>query len=190
MTVRQIDPERFGLSQLPKFKGAAATPDPDCCAAEECPQRDYQRAMILTLMRLSQAYAASLLLHWHTTQIWRCDGEGHTKDCPNPACEFGAYQAQTVRFNTDRLAMTITDFFRVLTVPAVDLTAYWQDLHDAEVAWFGLKHAAESDPPPADLEDRVALYLECWRGIVVEDDDEAYVRWFTPPDPPLEREGP
>lgn len=188
MRIDQIDPERFGLNQLPTFQGppgVALTPDPDCCSEDECPQRDYQRAMILTLLRLSQAYAASLLLNWHTTQIWRCNSAGHTKDCRTPACEFGVTQARNIRFSTDRLAVVITDFFRVLVVPAIDLAAYWQDLHDAEQAWFGLKHAAEQDPPPADLVSRVEMYLECWRSIVTDDDPLQYLRWFMPPNETL-----
>jgi len=177
-----LDPERFGLHMLPVYDGPnsdmARDPDPDCCAEESCRARDYQRSVILTLMRLSQSYAASLLLNWQTTQVWPCDEQGHTEGCSGTDCTYALRQAQEVRRVTDRLAVVITDYYRLLTNAAMQLDGYWLELFTCEQAWFGLRAATDDDP---NLPSLVEEYLDTWRDVIVDGDDEDYARWFTPP---------
>lgn len=181
----KVDPQRFGLNQLPAFRDAsqAQALDADCCPNLNCVQRDYNRAAILALTRLSQGYAALLLLNYATTQVWPCQSEtGHTEGCTNPSCTFGLQQATSLRWATDHLAQAITEIYRVIANTACDLTAYWQDLHDAEQAWFEMKNIA-ANGQLTEIQARAQLkdVLETWREMVA-DTDEDYLRWFTPPE--------
>lgn len=180
----RVDPPRepfgrFGPERMPRHQGGGPTiaPDPDCCSDEHCPQRDYNRAVILATMRLSQAYAAVLLLEWTTRQLWHCADGVHT-DCGTPECTFGSEQADAVAFDGELLAAAVECLYKTLSRPATDLTAQWQDLTDMGLAQEGLSELVSKpgyDPQIADM------YLDTLRLLVVDDDAREYHRWFSPP---------
>jgi hypothetical protein len=180
----RVDPPRepfgrFGPERMPQHQGGGPTiaPDPDCCSDEHCPQRDYNRAVILATMRLSQAYAAVLLLEWTTRQLWHCADGVHT-DCGTPECTFGSEQADAVAFDGELLAAAVECLYKTLSRPATDLTAQWQELSDAELARSGI----DAVHPTGDAF-ATDFYLDALRGIIVGDDDDEFARWFEPPPP-------
>lgn len=169
----------FGPEQMPQHKGVGPTipPDPDCCTAEHCPQRDYNRAEILATLLLSRAYAAMVLLEWTTRHLWSCADGVHT-DCGTPECTFGSEQATRVAFDADMLAQAITGLYETLARPATDLTGQWQDLTDMELAQEGLSELVSKPGYDQQIAD---IYLDTLRLLVVDDDAREYHRWFSPP---------
>jgi hypothetical protein len=178
----------FDYDRMPTYDGPGSpiTLNPDCCANEECVERDYNRAVILTLMRLSQAYAAIHLLHWSTVQVWSCDDAGHTTDCPNPGCTFGRDMASNLVRVRENLATVVKDLFTVLTVPAANLEGEWQAFLDTDMARLGIDGLAKRmhDHPSSDpfwASAALKMHLDLWRMEVVDSNDLEYARWFKPP---------
>lgn len=169
----------FEPEQMPTHKGGGPTipPDPDCCDTKDCPQRDYNRAVILATLRLSQSYAALLLLQHSTRQLWHCSDGVHT-DCATPECTFGSTQADLLAVAIDGFAGVVTAVYELLARPATDLTGQWQDLTDMELAAKGLEFLTargEYDPHTA------AIFLDTWKQMIVDDDAREFQRWFRPP---------
>lgn len=187
----------FDHDQMPAYDGPGSpiTLNPDCCADAECVQRDYNRATILTLMRLSQAYAAMHLLHWHTAQVWSCDSEGHTENCPNPGCTFGREMSGNLQRVREHLAAVVKDLFRVLTIPAADLEAEWQSFFDTDMARLGIDGLAQrvhdrAVSDPFWVESALKMHLDLWRTEVVDGNDLEFHRWFKPPPSTAASDGP
>jgi hypothetical protein len=186
-----IDPRddpQFTYENIPRYDGPgrAREYDPDCCTAPECKQRDYNRACLLTLERLSQSFAALHLLAWSSAQLWTCDEEGHTVNCPNPQCRFGADMTEALRLVRIRFSWAVRELFKTLTVPAANLTAQWQGFFDTEQAGIGLAEVCDR-LEAGDLEYEVARrivrgYLDVWRQEIVGYDRLEYARWFEPPE--------
>jgi hypothetical protein len=172
---------RFDTEDMPKHQGGGPTvaPDPDCCDKPECPQRDYNRMVMLSLLRLSQSYAGLLLLQRATRALWHCSDGVHT-DCATPECTFGSVQAARVAGVTDALASVVTVLFEALARPATDLTGQWQEFGDMEVAAQGLEFLDEHDG----FGDAAgAIFLDTLQRHVVDEDAAQFQRWFRPPPP-------
>lgn len=170
---RRYDPESLEL-------------DPDCCARPECPQRDYNRACILTLENLSRAYASMHLLRSAASRLWNCDDEGHTADCPNPECRFGMDMVVGLDRQRKRFADSVRFLFEMLTVPAADISGQWQEFVDTEQIRDLVEGIAQADAD-GDVEDQAGMIrtmqrlISAWRVTAVNGDDLEFARWFTPP---------
>ena len=176
------DALRFGPEAMPTYDGPGETQefDPDCCSVLVCRQRDYNRANLLALKRMTQAYAALVLAREATRRLWRCDSSGHTVECPNPACTFGRDMSKGYDAVIEGFCQTITEYVRLLSVPSLDATPQWEDFHDIEQAEMGL------DLPDGEAGGHGVL-MQMLRMESVEYDPIEFVRWFRPPVGPDDR---
>jgi hypothetical protein len=182
--------EDFPYDGCPTYDGprpeGAEAPDPDCCNAPDCPQRDYNRATILALETLSRAYASLHLLRSAASRLWNCDSDGHTIDCPDPACRFGTEMAVNLDRVRSHHAQVVRDLFRVLTVPAFDVRGSWQEFVDTESARLMIESLAKA-VAVGEVEDYAAAtrtvkrFIAVWQRQAVGDDPIEMVRWFQPP---------
>lgn len=146
----------------------------DCCPEPVCKQRDYNRAVLLTLEKLSQAYAALLLTRHAASVLWKCDGAGHTEGCPDPACTFGRSIDAQYAWNQADFGVYARSFCSILARCATDLTPQWQDFTDTEQFYLGLVHQDTSD-------DNRVEYLAALQDAAVLSDPVELQRWFGVP---------
>jgi hypothetical protein len=181
------DDPHFTYDNMPRYDGPgrAREYEPDCCANRECEERDYNRACLLTLQRMSQAYAALHLLAWNSSRLWSCDEEGHTRDCSNPECRFGQDMSEALRQVRVRFTRTVIELCKTLTVPATNLEAQWQEFFDAEQAGVGLVTICErlerGQVPYRSAKRLADSCIETWKQQIVDGDPLEYARWFEPP---------
>lgn len=168
-----FDPEKMPQHRGPMAPGWPKEYDPDCCAQPECPQRDYNRACLLALEKLAQAYASFLLVRHATNRLWHCDSSGHTDDCPMDECRFGRERDEDLDGTQNLFGVLIHDLCQVLTALQVDLTAQWMEFTDAELAWIGLR-ATDSKPD-------ATVYLDSLRDQATGGNELEHHRWFRPP---------
>jgi hypothetical protein len=178
----------FPYERMPRYDGPGeARPfDSECCTAKDCPQRDYNRACILALENLSRAYASLHLLRSAASRLWNCDDEGHTADCPNPACRFGMDMAVSLDRVRRHYASVVVDLCRVLTVPAADLEALWQPFFDTEQAREVVETVVMGVDEDDSAANRIAVStikqaIRVWQLEAVGEDPLELVRWFSPP---------
>jgi hypothetical protein len=172
-------PGHFDVDGMPRHQGGGPTipPDPDCCAEDVCPQRDYNRLVVLTLLRLSQSYAGLLLLQRASRQLWHCSDGIHT-DCLTPECTFGSVQADMIAVDIDALAAAIKGLFASLSRPAADLTGQWQDLSDMETAAQALEFLDAQRETDMVAEN---IFTDTMQRHIVDEDASQFERWFRPP---------
>jgi hypothetical protein len=179
--------ERFPMDGVPKREGETRALDPDCCTNPTCNQRDYNRATILLLDRLAQAYAGFRLTEWATSLVWSCNKEGHTVNCADPACTFARDQMLRLAMARQHFERAVKETFSVLAVPACDLSAQWEGFFEIEQAALGLeaiahRHVREGTPRLGDYP-AVEEFLDVWRQEVSGYDPDEYERWFGPMTP-------
>ena len=180
----------FPYAGCPRYDGPdpeRAKPfDADCCAAPDCPQRDYNRACLLALENLSRAYASLHLVRSASSRLWHCDEDGHTADCPNPECRFGEDMALALDRVRVHFAIVVRDLCKVLTIPSTDLSGQWQGFVDAEqvrVQIEALVTAGETGEVPDEglVHRTIKRWTTIWQGQAVGDDPIEHARWFQPP---------
>jgi len=173
----------FGPDDMPLYHGhipqgkSVRQLEMDCCTDPVCPQRDYNRTALLTLEKLSQAYAALLLARHAASQLWRCDGEGHTEGCQDPACTFGRDMDRQYATNQADFGVYARSFCSILARCATDLTPQWQDFTDIEQFYIGLTHPRTDDENKRE-------YREGLRDMAVLGDPVELQRWFGVPGEP------
>jgi hypothetical protein len=154
----------------------------NCCPVRHCTQRNYNRVVLLTLEKLSQAYAALLLTRHAAQRLWNCHSTGHADNCQDPACTFG--RAIDVQYATNQADFGVyaRSFCSILARCATDLTPQWQDFTDTEQFYIGLTYTA---PNAQDTElDIKAEYLAALQDAAVLSDPVEYQRWFGVPGEP------
>lgn len=167
----------FGPDNMPLYHGHIPQGkdvrqlEMECCDQPVCPQRDYNRAVLLTLEKLSQAYAALLLTRHAASQLWKCDGAGHTEGCTDPACTFGRDMDRQYATNQADFGVYARSFCSILARCATDLTPQWQDFTDTEQFYVGLVH------PRTDQQNKDG-YLLGLRDMAVLCDPVELRRWF------------
>lgn len=180
----------FPYAGCPRYDGPdperARPYDPDCCAAPDCPQRDYNRACLLALENLSRAYASLHLVRSASSRLWNCDEDGHTIDCPHPACRF----AEDMAVALDRIRVRFADVVRalcgVLTIPSTDIRGQWQEFVDTEQIRDMVEGIALADAND-EIEDQqiatrtIKRFITIWQQTAVGDDPIEMARWFQPP---------
>lgn len=169
----------FSPEQMPLYHGHIPPGErvrqlvPDCCPAPECKQRDYQRAVLLTLEKFSQAYAGLLLMRHASGVLWSCDEAGHTENCPKPECTFGRTMDLALETNVRDFGVYLRSLCSILARMACDLTPQWQDFTDIEQMYLGLMASTGEEYP--------VEYLRGLRDMAVLCDPVEYQRWFRPP---------
>ena len=135
----------FAHARMPRFRGplpsplgATVVPDTGCCEDPSCKSRAHSQAVVLTLDRLTQAYAAFLYLGWATAGMWMCT-HGRPEDCPDPGCTFGREQLERLQAVELSLEITVQELFEALAHTPIDLTAEWQAFFEIEQARNGLR---------------------------------------------------
>ena len=182
--------EDFPYDGCPTYDGprpeGAEAPDPDCLfrlglpAAGLQPRHDPGPGEPLQGLRLLH------LLRSAASRLWNCDSEGHTIDCPDPACRFGTEMAVNLDHVRSHHAQVVRDLFRVLTVPAFDVRGAWQEFVDAESARLMIESLARA-VATGEVEDYAAAtrtvqrFVGVWQRQAVGDDPIEMVRWFQPP---------
>ena len=169
----------FSPDQMPLYHGhvppgeSVRRLEADCCPRPVCKQRDYNRAVLLTLEKFSQAYAALLLARHAASVLWRCDADGHTADCKDPACTFGQQIDLQYATNQKDFGVYLRSFCAILARCATDLTPQWQDFTDTEQFYIGLMNSTGEEYP--------VEYLAALREAAVLCDPVEFARWFRPP---------
>lgn len=180
----------FPYAGCPRYDGpnpqGARPYDPDCCAAQDCPQRDYNRACLLALENLSRAYASLHLVRSASSRLWHCDEDGHTADCPHPSCRFAEDMAVALDRVRVHFAVVVRDLCKVLTIPSTDISGQWQEFVDTEqirdlVEGIALADAEEQIEDQEGMIRTMQRLISAWRVTAVTGDEIEYARWFTPP---------
>lgn len=146
----------------------------DCCPEPVCKQRDYNRAVLLTLEKLSQAYAALLLTRHAASVLWNCDSTNHADNCQDEACQFGRMVDLQYATNQRDFGVYARSFCSILARCATDLTPQWQDFTDIEQFYIGLTHPRTDDENQRE-------YREGLRDMAVLGDPIEAQRWFGVP---------
>lgn len=178
----------FAEGLCPRYQGV--NPDqvkqlePDCCERPHCEQRDWNRNALLLFEKLSGAYASINLLRWYTAQVWVCDDQGHTVDCPNQECRFGRFMVDTVDGMIAGLEAAVIKSFAGLTFAALDLRPEWETFGQIERAALTIDLVSDEFDagtlPASEAARRTQLALGVLKSEAVENDLMALIDLFSP----------